>query len=105
MVGRCARSLDGDTFVIETTNFNAERGWRGSSEKMKLVERLTRVDADTLDNTYTVTDPETWTSAVDGIDCAARSDLPIYGVCVPRRKLQYGEHSLRRSCNGKGRDC
>ena len=28
---------EGDTLVIETTNFNSERGWRGSSKEMKLV--------------------------------------------------------------------
>jgi hypothetical protein len=52
---------EGDTLVIETTNFNPDRGWRGTSAKMKLVERLKRVDADMLEYTYTVDDPETWT--------------------------------------------
>ena len=34
----------GDTLVVETRNFNAERGWRGSSGHMTLVERFTRTD-------------------------------------------------------------
>ena len=52
---------DGDTLVIETTNFAAKRRWRNSSESMRLTERLTRVDAETLVYEFTVDDPETWT--------------------------------------------
>ena len=53
---------DGDTLVIETRNFNDERRWRGTTRNMMLVERLTRIDEDTLQYEYTVTDPETWVS-------------------------------------------
>ena len=53
---------EGDTLVIETRNFAAKRRWRNTTESARLVERLTRVDADTLVYTFTVTDPETWTS-------------------------------------------
>jgi len=51
---------EGDTLVVETANFEARRDWRGSTEGMRLVERFTRVDADTLEYEFTVTDPETW---------------------------------------------
>ena len=54
---------EGDTLVIETRNFDAKRRWRGTTESMRLVERLTRVDAETLVYEFTVTDPETWTSS------------------------------------------
>ena len=62
---------EGDTLVVETANFRDERHWiplgsapagTGSSGTMTLVERFTRVDADTLEYEFTVTDPETWTS-------------------------------------------
>ncbi len=53
---------EGDTLVIETRNFDQKRRWRNSTESMRLVERLTRVDATTLEYRFTVTDPETWTS-------------------------------------------
>ena len=53
---------EGDTLVIETRNFADKRRWRGTTESMRLVERLTRVDAETLVYEFTVTDPETWTS-------------------------------------------
>jgi hypothetical protein len=51
---------EGETLVVETANFEARRDWRGSTEGMHLVERFTRVDADTLEYEFTVTDPETW---------------------------------------------
>ena len=53
---------DGDTLVLETRNFAAKRRWRVTTESMHLVERLTRVDEDTLLYSFTVTDPETWTA-------------------------------------------
>ena len=52
---------EGETLVIETRNFDVKRRWRGTTESMRLVERLTRVDTETLLYEFTVTDPETWT--------------------------------------------
>ena len=40
---------EGETLVIETTNFTAKTNFRGSTDRLHLVERLTRVDADTID--------------------------------------------------------
>ena len=54
---------DGDTLVIETTNFDAKRKWRNTTNGMRLTERLTRVDAETLVYEFTVDDPETWTGS------------------------------------------
>ena len=53
---------EGDTLVVETSNFNDLRRWRGATPNMTLVERFTRIDADTLEYEFTVTDPETWTT-------------------------------------------
>ena len=39
---------EGDTLVVDTTNFSQEAGFRGASKDMHLVERFSRVDADTL---------------------------------------------------------
>ncbi|MDP6579498.1 MAG: hypothetical protein QF681_02485 [Vicinamibacterales bacterium] len=54
---------DGDTLVVETRNFDPKRRWRGTTASARLVERFTRVDTDTLEYEFTVTDPETWTSS------------------------------------------
>ena len=69
---------EGDTLVVETTNFNDERRWRGSTENMKLVERFARVDAGTLLYEFTVTDPETWTSSWTASIPMRRTDVPMY---------------------------
>jgi hypothetical protein len=52
---------EGETLVVETTNFNGKSPFQGSSENMKLTERFTRVDEDTLRYQFTVDDPSTWT--------------------------------------------
>ena len=50
---------DGDTLVVDTTNFRPTV-FRGASAKLHLVERFRRVDADTLMYAFTVDDPATW---------------------------------------------
>ncbi len=52
---------DGDTLVVETTNFTDKTAYRGSTTGLHLVERFSRVDADTLRYEVTVEDPATWT--------------------------------------------
>ena len=51
---------EGETLVIETTNFTAKTSVRGSGPGLNLVERLTRVDDGTLLYEYTVDDPATF---------------------------------------------
>jgi len=53
---------EGDTLVVETTNFNDKRELRGSSDRLRLVERFRRVDKDTLLYEFTAEDPTTWTA-------------------------------------------
>jgi hypothetical protein len=47
--------------VIDTTNFSDNAPFKGSFSGLHLVERLTRVDKDTIDYQATVEDPTTWT--------------------------------------------
>jgi hypothetical protein len=51
---------EGDTFVVETTNFRRESAYRGASESLRVTERFTRVAFDTLMYEFTMTDPRTW---------------------------------------------
>lgn len=60
-IGDSRGRWDGDTLVIETTNFNGKNPLRGSSERMRVTERLTRVDADTIRYRFTIDDESTWT--------------------------------------------
>ena len=69
---------DGDTLVVETANFDVDRNWRGASANMRLEERFTRVDADTLEYEYTVTDLDTWVAPWTVNLPMVRSDLPLF---------------------------
>ena len=54
---------EGNTLIVNTVNFadGAVRGRGGSRENLRLVERFTRIGADTLQYEYTMHDPTTWT--------------------------------------------
>ena len=69
---------EGDTLIVETTNFNTDRNWRGSSTTMNLEERFTRVDADNLEYEYTVTDQDTWEAPWTVNLPMVRNDLPVF---------------------------
>jgi hypothetical protein len=51
---------EGDTLVVETTNFNGKNPFRGSSENLRVTERFTRLDADSIRYRFTVEDASTW---------------------------------------------
>ena len=51
---------EGDTLVIETTSFSPKFPFRGSGANLKLVERYTRVDAETLEYEVTIEAPTVW---------------------------------------------
>ena len=51
---------EGDTLVIETTNFSPKFPFRGSSANLTLIERYRRADAETLEYEVTVEDPTVW---------------------------------------------
>ena len=52
---------EGETLVVESTNFTDKTRFQGSSENMRLIERFTRVAQDTIRYEFTVDDPATWT--------------------------------------------
>jgi hypothetical protein len=51
---------EGNTLVVDSTNFTARNPFHGSGDKLHVVERFTRADADTILYRFTVEDPETW---------------------------------------------
>jgi hypothetical protein len=51
---------EGDTLVVETTNFTDKTRFRGTTENLKVTERFTRVDANSLKYRFTIEDPKTW---------------------------------------------
>ena len=54
---------EGNTLVVETTNFTPKAEFRGARENMRLIERFTRTGPDTVDYRFTVEDPTTFTRA------------------------------------------
>ncbi len=69
---------DGDTLVIETTNFDPKHSYRGASENLHLVERLTRVGPETMHYEITVTDPTTWQSSWTALVILRKSEDAVY---------------------------
>jgi hypothetical protein len=60
--------FEGDTLVVETTNFTdrtgvgVNGGGQRHSDALKITERFTRTAADTMSYRMTVDDPQTWTA-------------------------------------------
>jgi hypothetical protein len=75
---------EGDTLVVETTNINGKNplfvrpGSAGSSDRMKVTERLTRVDAETMTYRFTVDDPATWTAPWTAETPMRKTSGPIF---------------------------
>jgi len=69
---------EGETLVVETTNFHPLQAFRGASGALKVLERFRRVDADTILYTFTIDDPATWTAQWSGEVPFRRSEEPIY---------------------------
>jgi hypothetical protein len=69
---------EGDTLVIDTTNFTDKTRFRGSSENLHVVERLTRIDEKTLLYRFTLEDADTWDRPWTGEYTWPATDKPIY---------------------------
>jgi hypothetical protein len=52
---------EGDTLVVDTTNYSAQSRFMGSTENLHVIERFTRVGPRTINYEITVDDPQTWT--------------------------------------------
>ena len=69
---------DGDTLVIETTNFSPQSSYRGSSDNLHLVERFTRVGPEELHYEINITDPTVWTRPWTAMAPLSKSDDAVY---------------------------
>jgi hypothetical protein len=88
LAGHSRGRWEGDTLVVDTTNFTEKTNFRGPpattrqeishTRTLHVVERFTRVDAQTIRYQFTAEDPATWTRPWSG-EMALRSiDGPIY---------------------------
>jgi hypothetical protein len=69
---------DGNTLVVESTNFSAKTSFRRSSDRLHLVERFTRVADDLLLYEFTVNDATTWVQPWTVSFPMVSSDQPLY---------------------------
>jgi hypothetical protein len=51
---------EGNTLVVDTTNFDPRTNFQGSRETLHLIERYTRLDDNTIDYQFTIDDPKTF---------------------------------------------
>ena len=77
-LGDARGHFEGNTLVVETTNFNDKRDWRGSTDGMRLVERFTLADARTIRYEFTVNDATTWTKPWTVESPLPRIEPPLY---------------------------
>ena len=78
---------EGDTLVVETTNYL--QGFQGSTPDVKVTERYTRVAADYINWVITVDDPKTWTQPWSFMIRLKRSDDQVYEYACHE-----GNHSM-----------
>jgi hypothetical protein len=68
---------EGDTLVVDTTNFSPRTAFMGVSSDLHLVERFTRLSGNTLQYDATMSDPSTWTRPWTARILFKRTDEPL----------------------------
>jgi hypothetical protein len=77
-IGDSRGRWEGDTLVIDTTNFTDKTAFQGSSAALHVVERFTRVSADRILYQFTVDDPATWTRPWTAEIPMLQTEGPLY---------------------------
>jgi hypothetical protein len=86
---------EGDTLVVDTTNFSPKFDFRGAGPSLHVVERFTRVAADTLRYEFTVDDPTIWTRSWTAVILMKKSSELIYEYACHE-----GNFALKNVLNG-----
>jgi hypothetical protein len=71
---------EGNTLIVDTTNFSPKSSFLGSAENLHMIERFSRVAADTIDYEVTLDDPTTWTKPWTAMIRLTRTEEKIYEV-------------------------
>jgi hypothetical protein len=82
---------EGDTLVVDTTNFTDKTRFRGSTENLHVVERFSRVDGRTLLYRFTIEDPETWEKPWTGEFTWPATNEPIYEYACHEANYALGD--------------
>ena len=86
---------EGDTLVVDTTNFSDRTAFQGSSSALHVVERFRRVSADTILYQFTVDDPNTWTRPWSAEIPMIQTKGPLYEYACHE-----GNYGMRNTLNG-----
>ncbi len=107
-LGSSRARWEGDTLVVDTRNFTGRTASfsltglaLGSAEGLRLEERFTRVDGDTLLYEFTVDDPASFTRPFSGRLPMKRSSLPLYEYAC--HEGNYGMENLLRGARAEER--
>ena len=93
---------EGDTLVVDTINFLRETSLSGSTADTHLVERFTRVDADTVLYEFTVEDPTAYTRPWSAAMPLRRTDGPIFEYAC--HEGNYGLYNILAGARAKERE-
>jgi hypothetical protein len=100
---------DGDTLVVETSNFRPDQNFRGSSEDMLVTERFKRVADDKIVYSFTIRDPKAFASEFTGELPFLKADVNIYeyachegnyslpGILAAEREKEKAEAAAKQS--------
>ena len=93
---------EGDTLVVDTTNFTNKTQFQGATEQLHVVERFTRVNANTLLYRFTVDDPQTWDKPWGGEYPWNATDEHIYEYACHEGNYSLGD--MLRGARAQERD-
>ncbi len=83
---------EGDTLVVESTNFRPDQTFRGATAGMKVIERFTRISPQQIDYTFEVIDPATFTEPVKGQQALNAIKGQVYEYAC--HEGNYGLHNI-----------
>ena len=100
---------DGDTLVVDTTNFNDTPALGGATRNLHVVERFTRIDADALLYSFTVDDPTIWSAPWSGEYVWPASDTRVYEYACHEANYSFqgilgGARILEADARGESQD-
>ena len=81
---------EGDTLVVDTTNFNDSPALADASRNLHVVERFSRIDADTLLYQFSVEDPTVWTEPWSGEYVWPSTDSRVYEYACHEANYSFG---------------
>jgi len=86
---------EGNTLVVDTTNFTEKTAFRNSSDKLHVIERFTRTGEETIKYEFTVEDPSTWAKQWSAEINWAKETGPIFEYAC-----QEGNYGMANNLSG-----